>query len=607
MKKMLLMFALLFMVGRAEAQKFTATVNNNNPAVGENIQITYSLQNAQGSEFKAPSFKGFTLLGGPSTSQNMQMMNGSVSRSITWTYVLRADIEGSYTLASATVKADGKTVQSNSITIKVSKGSAQQQQQQQQQKTQDKDLNKQASDIIKKNLFVTLSVNKTNVYQGEQLVATYKLYLNPELQTRSINPKSAPTFNGFWAQELEQKKIEWSRENVNGTNYNVAVVKRVVLIPQQSGKLTIEPFDFDCVVALQVQNQQRRRNSFFDDFFFNSGSYKDFPFVAKSKTEYVNVKPLPSGAPADFNSAVGEMELKAWLDKPKTKTGEPVTLKVRVSGSGNIKLIEPFKLNIPPDFDAYDPKVSDNVTVSASGVNGSKVFEYLLIPRNPGEFKLDPVHFTYYDLNKKKYITLTSESFTIKVEKGEGVASATGNGVTKEDIKYIGKDIRFIKTTANMNRSGGQFFGNGLFLLLNILPLTSFIFLFFYFRKRRELEGNQVLLRTKRATKVARQRLANAKKFMNNANPDHFYEELAKGLWGYLSDKLQIQLSDLTKDSASASLIQKNISEDLIITCMTAIDRCEFARYAPSAPGLSQEEIYTTAADVIAKLEGALK
>jgi hypothetical protein len=379
------------------------------------------------------------------------------------------------------------------------------------------------------------------------------------------------------------------------------------LIPQQSGKLTVEPFDFDCIVQLRVENQQRRKRGFFDDFFFDQGSYKDFQYVAKSRTEVVNVKPLPGGAPADFNSAVGEMDMKAWIDKPKTKTGEPVTLKIKISGSGNLKLLEPFKLNIPPDFESYDPKTSDNVTVSAGGVSGSKTFEYLLIPRNPGEFKLDPVVFTYYSLGKKKYVTLSSDAFTIKVEKGSGTYAGDVSGVNKEDIKYIGKDIRYIKTLAVLNKPSGQLFGTGLFWVLNVLPLVSFFFLFFYFRKKKELEGNQMLLKNKRATKVARKRLANAKKYMNQANPDRFYEELAKGLWGYLSDKLQIPVADLTKDSASTVLIRKNISDDLILTCMTAIDRCEFARYAPSASGISQEEIYATAADVIAKLEGALK
>lgn len=590
--------------------QFTASVDRNPVLVGEQIQVTFTLSNLNGSNFRAPGFKGFTVLMGPSTSQQMSFVNGQMSRSLSYTYVLQADAEGNYQIGSATIDADGKTLKTNPINITVTKGNAQQQNQGQKQNQSQGNLNQQANDVIAKNLFLRLNVSKKEVYQGEQIIATYVLYVHPELRLVQLVPsQNAPTFTGFWTQDIDIGKLQFHTENVNGVPFNAAVVKKVVLIPQQTGKLTIEPFIFETVCRLVVQNQQKRRRSIFDDFFSFGPQYQDFKYNASSGAVNINVKPLPPGAPADFNGGVGNLSMKAWIDKPKTKTNEPVNLKIQISGNGNLKLIEPFDLKLPPDVETYDPKVNDNISVSGSGVSGSRTFEYLLIPRHAGEYKIEPVGFSYFDLSSKQYKTLSSQEFILQVEQGTGEeAYQSVTGVRKEDIKYIGKDIRFIKTLSGaLAKNNSHFLGSGGFYLLTFTPMVLFFLFFVYLKRQQKLEGNQALLKNKRATKMARKRLQTAKILITDSNEDKFYEEVSHALWGYLSDKLTIPISELNKDSASHSMANRNVAENKINQCMSTIDYCEFARFARSSNDVSKQNIYDDAVNVITELEGVLR
>ena len=300
--------------------------------------------------------------------------------------------------------------------------------------------------------------------------------------------------------------------------------------------------------------------------------------------------------------------MKAWLDKTSCRTNDAVTLKVQISGTGNLKLIEPISMTLPPDIDSYDPKTQDNVSVSASGMNGNKTFEYYLIPRNPGEFKIEPVKFTYFDLNTKRYVTLTSNEFSLRVEKGAGDASAVITGLKKEDVKLIGKDILFIKSgNGNFSKSGSGFFGSLLFYFTLISPMFFFIFVFIYNRRKEKLSGNQALLRNKKANSVARKRLTEVRKYLQNNNEEMFYEEISKALWFYLSDKLVIPLAELNKENAKIILEKKKMPEILINKLDETIDYCEYARFAPSSEKLPLQKVYNDAASVITELEGYLK
>jgi len=343
---------------------------------------------------------------GPSTSQSTQIINGAMSQQVSYSYVLQSNKKGTFTIGPATITVNGNPIQSNSLTINVLEPSQAEKQQKEQAKQQEKTLSQQAQDVIADNLFVTLSVNKNNVYVGEQIIATYKIYVHPELNVQNLTPKKEPAFNGFWTQQIDLGNVQWQNENYKGKTFRSAIIKKVILLPQQSGKLEIEPYLFDCIARLRVQGQQqRRRHSIFDDFFddpfFSGGSYRDFSYVASSSREFINVKALPKPQPLDFNGGVGKITLDAWVDKPKIKAGEPISLKVKIGGSGNLKLIEPMELKFPPDFEIYDPKIADNVLVSGNGISGHKVFEYLLIPKHEGEYKIEPVRFSYFDLDKK--------------------------------------------------------------------------------------------------------------------------------------------------------------------------------------------------------------
>lgn len=585
---------------------FTASVSKNPVAAGESFQVTFSLNNATGSGFKAPSFKGFSVQSGPSSSQSTQWINGQVSSQQSFIYVVQAGSEGKYSIEPASIVAGGKRYTTNPITITVQKGTPQQQQ----QASSETSLSKQADDLIRKNLFIRVSVSKKEVYQGEQFVATYRLYVHPDLNLVNMSPPKMPSFVGFWMQDLGIKQLNFTREVVDGVAYKAADLKKVVLIPQQTGELAIDPMSIDFVVRLQVQQKRQRRSpwdDFFNDPFFNN-NYKDFSYTVKSKNTTVDVKPLPSGAPADFHGGVGSMLMRAWLDKTETRANEAVTLKVQVSGSGNLTLIEPFALNLPPEIDSYEPKTVDNTNVTGSGVTGNKTFEYYLIPRHPGEFKIDPIKFTYFDLNEHRYITLSSDPFTLKVTQGSGNATTVISGVSKEDVKYLGKDIQFIKTrSGSFQKIGSFYYGSASFFIMSFLPLGLFFLFFFYKRRQDKLTGNVVLMKNKRANSVAKKRLSRAKKYLETKDEEKLHEEISKALWGYTSDKLSIPVAELTKDSARMALMKKNVSEEDINTLLNTLDYSEFARFAPNAEKLELSLVYNNAASIIANLEGGLK
>lgn len=604
-----IIFSLIFANMAAEAQ-FTASLSHNPVSVGERFQVTFTIE-GEGKNFRPPDFKGFSVLSGPSQSQSMQIMNGKMSRQLSFTYLLQADSPGDYTIQPAYVESEGKRLQTNAIKVKVLKADAQQQQQQQQQQQGEQNLNQQAQDIISKNVFIELNVSKQNIMQGEQIIATYTLYVHPNLQLVGLKPVKMPVYNGFWMQEIDgEKKLQYVPKVYNGVRYNTAELKKIVLIPQQGGKMSIQPIELECTARLAVRGQRRQRgfmDGFFDDPF--SSSYRDFPYIAKSKSIPVTVTPLPQPSPIDFTGGVGELTMQAWLDKTLTKTNVPVTLKVKISGRGNLNLINNININLPPNFESYEPKLVDNISTTGAGISGSRLFEYILLPRNPGDFKIEPVKFGYFDISKKEYVSLSSEELAIKVEKGEdGDYTAVISGVKKEDVQYLGKDIRFIKlNTAGLSKSGNGFFGSAMFYIFNVLPLALFVAFIFWRRKQIQLNNNKALLRNKKATKIARKRLSAAAAYLKSGNRDKFYEETTKALWGYLSDKLSIPVSDLNRDTAQQSLTEHGVGDELISKTLDTVARCEFARYSPAGAGSELENVYDDAVSVISDLEGNLK
>lgn len=605
-------FGLIANILLAQEPEFNASVDKNPIHVGEHITVTFAI-NGEGSNFKGPTFKGFTVLSGPMQSQSVQIINQKMSRSLSFSYIITADKIGTYTIDPATISSGSSTLKSNPIKVQVLAESEAQKQRRMQEQDRQKSINQQANDILKKNIFLKVDVNKRKVFQGEQLTATYKLYIHPQLNPLQMNPKKIPSFDGFWTQDLNIDKLSWRRELVNGVNYNVADIKQVILFPQRSGNLTIDPYEFEFVVRLKVDGGQRKRsNSLFDDFFndsFFNDNYQDFNYIAKSNAVNINVEPLPSHTPESFSGAVGNMQMETNLDKNKVKTGEPITLKLKISGNGNLKLLEPPKINFPPGFEIYDPKITDNTNVTANGISGNMTYEYIIIPRNAGDFKIDPINFSYFNLAEGNYKTLSSPQFNITVEKGaDNGANGLVSGIHKEEVELIGKDIRFIKINNNeLVRYPQRFFKTTYFWFWLILPFILLSILLWYKRKRLQEAQDMLHFRTKKATKLSKKRLAVASKLMKQNNNDKFYEEINKALWGYVSDKLLIANSDLTKDNVRTILNSKNVSESSINKFLSTLDEAEFARYAPSTSNIRNEDIYKDAVEIITQLEGEIK
>jgi hypothetical protein len=609
----ILIFALSFAFAMAE-YKFTAAASSTTVEVGEQIQVTFTLNTTNGKNFQPPSFKGFTVLAGPSRSMSTQIINGQISSSLSFIYILSADLEGTFTIEPAKITVDGNVLTSNPITIKVVKG-GQKPSGQGKEKNQEKTLSQQADEIIRNNLFIRLIVDKTQAYLGETIVATYKLYVHPDLNIVNISVPKMPSFNGFWTQDFGIKELKFSTEVVNGVTFKVADLKQVVLIPQQTGTLTIDPMEIEFVVRLLVKQQQKKRyrdpfDMLFDDPFFNdpffSNRYRDFPFTVRSKLIQIKVLGLPSPQPADFHGGVGSMQLKASLDKDHLKTGEVATLRLEISGKGNLKLLSPFSLKLPNDIDTYEPKVIDKTNVSPSGVSGSVVFEYYLIPKNPGQYKIEPINFAYFNLDKKEYVTLTTQPFLLNVEQGATTQTFVTN-IKKEDVKLLGQDIRYIKTsTPRFSRTGESQMISPLFYVFSIIPIFLWVVVFLYVRRREQIEGNLVLMKQIRASKIAQKYLKNAKKLVDEGNKDLFYEETARSLWAFVANKLNIPPAELTKENIKERLLERVPDNELVDKLIDLINLCEEARYSPQFNNVQLQNVYATSVEVLSKLSEKL-
>jgi hypothetical protein len=603
-KKYIQIFFFLAFAFPVSAQPvLTATVNKNTVAVGEQFQITYSL-NGNGRSFQGPDLKDFYVLAGPSQSSQIQIVNGSYSQSLSFTYYLQAKSEGTFKIGFASIEAEGKRIQSNGLIINVVKGSANSQGQKNAQQGENAGLSE-------KNIFLKAEVNKTTVYQGEALTVSFKLYTNVNIINYTIS--RAPSLNGFWNQDIElPEQLQLHNETVDGINYKVGVLKKVVLFPQQSGTLSIDPMELECIARIQVKGRNRMdpfgvfNDPFFNDPFFGMGSARDVKYAFRSNKVLVHVKELPAGAPASFNGSVGQLNFSATMDKTETKANEPVTLKVRINGNGNLKLVEAPQIEFPADIEAYDPKISDNLHVSESGVSGSKTIEYLLIPRHEGTYDLQPVTFSYFDLAKKQYISRTSGPFRIKVGKGVGPGTTTATSVSKSDFQLIGKDIRYIKINEPEFITTGRFYGSPAFYAWVLSPFLAVGGLMWYKRRLNLLNNNAVAVKSKKATAVAQRRLALARKLLSENRLNPYYDEISKTMWGFMGDKLAIPPADLSVSRVEDELRKRSVSDELIASFTSTLNQCEMARFAGAGPS-NAEDLYNKAIASISGIEEKLR
>jgi hypothetical protein len=596
---------LLFSISSFAQNAFlSATASKSTVGVGEQFQVTFTL-NCDGQNFHSPDLSNFNVLSGPNRSSSISIVNNSYTQSLSFTFFLQAKSGGNFKIGPASIEAQGKRINSNVINLTVVKGNPQQGNSQQ----GNNQNNSQSSGISDKNLFIRAIVSKGSVVEGEALTVTFKIYTN--IQVNSYSVSKAPSMNGFWNQDIEiPNPPPMNVEVVDGVRYNTAVIKKAVLFPQQSGVLTIDPMELECIARIRVKNQRMMDpfGMFNDPFFADAfGGVQDVKCNIKSLPIKVNVRDLPSNAPSSFSGAVGSLTFDASLDKSETKENEPVNLKFKISGSGNLKLATAPDVTFPEDLETYDPKIGENYKASDAGVNGSKTVEYLIIPRHEGDYEIPAVTFSYYDLGKQQYVSKTAGPFKIKVGKGSGSSSASSSS-SKSDVQVLGRDIRYIKTEKQLfPADGGKFFGSWLFYVLSLLPLLAVAGGLYYKKQQAFNESNSVFLRSKKATSIAQKRLSVAGKLISESKHTLAFEEISRALWGYASDKLTIPVSELSKENISEKFRGKNIEDAIINRFTNCISTCEMAQYGGLDASSQSSKLYQDALQIITDIEGGMK
>lgn len=604
MKRIILFFYVVMAVCISAVADDKVTFTASAPdavAVGDQFRLSFTINTLDGESFRAPTVTGFDVLMGPNRSvqTGMQMINGRTisSQSVTYTYILMAKKEGSYSIPGATIKVDGKQLTSNPVQVKVLPA----------------DSNTSANNggasarsngrISDSDIFITCTANKTNVYEQEAILLTYKIYTAVDL--RGFDNVKLPDFKGFHSQEVElPNNRKWSLEHYKGRNYQSTVYRQFVLFPQQTGKLTIGAAHFDASIVQVTQVADP-----FEAFFNGGSGAVEIKKQLNTPRLTINVNSLPSNKPSDFSGGVGDFSISSSINSTSVKTNDAVTVKVVISGTGNLRLISTPEIEFPADFEVYDPKVDTQSRLTADGLSGSQIIEYLVIPRSAGDYKIPPVTFSYFDIKSRSYKTLSTEGYNLHVEKGAGDATQTiANFTNKEDLKVLNEDIRFIKQNeVKLLPRGKFFFGSLAYWLFYIIPVIVFIVFFVMYRKQIAANANVARMRTKKANKVAVKRMKVARRLLSENKRDAFYDEVLKALWGYISDKLNIPVSQLSRDNVEEELHKYGVDEGLTKGFIDALNNCEFARFAPGDANQAMDKVYTDSLEVIARIENSIK
>ncbi len=574
--------------------------------VGEQFQVIYDI-NAKVKDFKAPDFNDFDLVGGPftSSSTSISMVNGSVTKNVSnkYTFVLKAYKEGDFTIGEATAKADGKTISSNTLNIKVEKGSgntAPNSASSTSSSNTSVGTSSGSSAVSNRDLFMSISASSKTVYVGEPLTVTYKIHTR--VPVSSVTVSKMPAYAGFWMKDMSDNGSVLKQTEEGG--YTVAEIRKVILIPQKADGLPVEPMGVECVAQVRSQSSRQSMDpfdAFFNDPFFGGG-YTNVTRELLSPSLTIKVIPTPEeGKPSCYAGAVGNYTMTTDIDKTTLDANDAFTITVTLKGNGNIELAEMPKFDFPPDFEVYDPKISTSI----QGVSGTKKAEYLVIPRHAGDFNVPSAQFAFFNPSNKKYETLATPEYDIHVNKGGG--NADNGGVyasNQESLKYIGSDIRHIMTdNPKFNAKGNLFFASWTYFLILLLVVMLFVVLVLVAKARRKALGDTARLRNKNATKVARQRLKNAERHLKSNNQNEFYAEMSQALWGYIADKLGIENSNLSMEKVKEEMSKRNTPEEVIESFAGTLDMCEFARFAPGDANKKMEQLYQQGIDAITKTE----
>ncbi len=619
MKKFLISFLLFITCGVlfAESVSFTASAPSA-VAKFQQFRLVYSL-NASGDNFEVGNINDFNVLMGPSvsTSYSTQIINGNVSssKSMTFTYILQATKEGTFTIPASTVMCDGKKYYSNTVTIKVLPADEANNANRNNSSSGNSASNNSNSSSGGSNVtnlsgvsvFMRAIPSKVKIYEQEYTLLTYKLYVKG-VNVAGFSSMKFPETKGFLSQEIQlPDDKQFELEHYKGSNYNVLTLKQLLLFPQQSGKITIPSGSFE--VVLRVPNTSRSRRSIFDDFF---DTYTEQKKTLKTDAITIDVKSLPSGKPSAYANAVGVFNMKSSISSTNVKANEAITIKVNITGNGNLKLVKNPIVNFPADFEVYDPKVTNNFDITKSGVKGTRTIEYLAIPRYAGSFTIPPIEFAYFDLNSNSYRTLRSDTYNIMVEKGSendnSNVGVSGNITNKEALKMLGSDIHYINTKDHkLNAQNDFFYGSTAYCLWLIIPSLLVVALLVVYRKQLKANADVARTRNRKANKLAVKRLKIAEKHLKANEREKFYDETLKALWGYFANKFNIPIADLTKEKVEAELSQRNISEEKIAEVKDVLSTCEFARYSPTKSEGELQEVYQKTVELISSLEEDIK
>ncbi len=585
-------------------------------AVNEQFNVTFIIEGEKSpSDFQWSSGDDFQLVWGPQkgSSSSIQIINGkrSSSHQTTFTYILIPKATGTFQLPAATALLSGDRISSTQASIQVVSDGASSSQSSGQNGGKSSGGGQTSStgsgEISSNDLFMRLSLSRTEVVIGEPITATLKIYQRANVV--GFENAKFPTFNGFWSQETYvPNNIEFKRESLDDKIYNTAVLRTYVLIPQQSGTITIDPAELVCLV--NIRTAPSTSNSLFDSFF--QDEYRTIRKRVTTPAVKVKVNPLPAGQPASFGGGVGNFGISARLTTDNLKTHDAASLVITVSGRGNVALLEEPKVNFPPDFEIYDTKTTENTDKSNGGTSGSKSFEYPFIPRSHGDFTIDPVEYSYYDVNAGKYVTLRTEPLHVKVAKGKGGDSTpvttVNSGVERKDVKSLADDIRFIFTgKPGLSGSGSFFVGSVFFWILLALMILGATSVYLAFRKVAAMRADVAGTKNRRATKMAQKRLKLAGEYLDKNLYTAFYEELHKALIGFVSDKLNMDMSEISKDNIASALTEGGVSEEQTKAFTDLLDACEFARYSPDGGNEAMRSHYDAALKVISSIDSGLK
>lgn len=605
----LLLIVSFLSLGYVNAQKVSFRTSAPSAVVkGEQFRLTYVLENGEADEnVKVPSsIKGFEVLFGPSTSmsQSMQVINGKTTSSFSssYTYILLAESEGSFTLPGASVKVDGRTYTSNSVQVKVlpPDKNTPQNNQQGSRGGQASSSSSTAQSISSSDAFIRAIVSKSKVYEQEAFVVTFRFYTT--LEVRDLGKIEFPEFVGFMVEDQDLPPTrQLKMEHYNGKNYYAVDLKRSVLFPQRSGQITIPSGKIEMVFNV-------RSGKTVQTFFGPQQVMTDVKKVMTTNPLNINVTPLPADKPLGFSNGVGTFNITPSITATDIKANDAVTLKLVISGTGNMKLIKTPELQLPKDFESYDPKITNDFKFTDNGLSGTKTIEYLFIPRFPGKYTIAPIEFSYFDLNTKKYKTISTPEYTLNVAKDPNAGSASSTSYSGQSEVKVDQDIRYIKSGKPSYTEVHSFIiGSVSYYLWYIIPSLLFIILFILYRKQIKENADVVRMKTKRANKVAIKRLKQAQQYLRANKKEAFYEEVLRATWGYLSDKLIIPVANLNRDNIEQELAKYGASTQLIETFIRILDTCEFARYAPVDSDAAMDKVYQETADAIGEMESFKK